>query len=155
AGTERLLIQEPAVEIQRRGNALEHALADGSPRPRDRFLARPRPHDEFPDQGIVVEGNLAALAHAEVHAYAGTRGKATWASGPCLREEARRGIFGVNPELDRGAGGPDVLLTEGERLAFGLPNLLAHQVQAQHHLGHGMLHLQARVHLEEIEAPFA
>ena len=49
------------------------------------------------------------------------------------------------------AGEGDVLLGEAQRRAGGDPDLLAHDVDVGDHLGHRMLDLQARVHLDEIE----
>ena len=47
--------------------------------------------------------------------------------------------------------GSDVLLGDRERLAGGHPHLLADQVEPGHRLGDRVLHLDARVHLEEEE----
>jgi len=41
----------------------------------------------------------------------------------------------------------------GEALASSDPDLPLHQVHAGDHLGHRMLHLYSRVHLEKVEAP--
>ena len=46
-----------------------------------------------------------------------------------------------------------VLLAEAEGVSLGDQDLLAHQIDARHRLGDRVLHLNARVHLEEIEAP--
>ena len=45
----------------------------------------------------------------------------------------------------------DVVLGERQRLARGDPDLLGHEVDARHHLGDGVLDLEAGVHLEEEE----
>ena len=45
----------------------------------------------------------------------------------------------------------DILLAPAQRLAIGDAQHLAHQVHASHGLGDGMLDLDARVHLDEIE----
>src|SRR5207302_7166044 len=42
---------------------------------------------------------------------------------------------------------------EPERLAGGDPQLLADQIDSRDHLGHRMLDLKSRVHLEKVEAP--
>ena len=49
------------------------------------------------------------------------------------------------------AGKGDVFLAVGEVAARGDAQLLLHEVQAGDRLGNGMLHLQARVHFDEIE----
>ena len=47
------------------------------------------------------------------------------------------------------AGQAHVVLRDRQLLAGGDPDLLAHDVDAADHLGHAVLHLHARVHLEE------
>ena len=42
-----------------------------------------------------------------------------------------------------------------ETLASSDGNLALHQINVGDHLGHGMLHLNARVHLDKVEAPVA
>ena len=60
-----------------------------------------------------------------------------------------RGILGVDPALDRVAAQDDVLLANRERLPRRHEHLLADQVEARHELGHGVLDLDAGVHLHE------
>ena len=45
----------------------------------------------------------------------------------------------------------DVLLREGKLLPRGYTNLQVDQIQSRDQFGHWMLHLQARVHFQEIE----
>ena len=47
----------------------------------------------------------------------------------------------------------DVFLAEMQRLVVGYKNLLFHQVHAHHFFRDGMLHLQTRIHFEEVEVP--
>ena len=61
------------------------------------------------------------------------------------------GILGVDPALDRVAASHDVALAERELLARGDADLLLHDVDAGDELGHRMLDLHARVHLDEEE----
>jgi len=66
-------------------------------------------------------------------------------------QEVARRVLGVEPHLDRRSLEADVVLPVAERLAGGDAELVAHQVAAGHHLGDGVLHLEARVHLQEEE----
>ena len=52
-----------------------------------------------------------------------------------------------------GAGERDLVLADRERLAAGDAQLLLDEVDAGDELGHRMLDLDARVHLDEVEAP--
>ena len=66
------------------------------------------------------------------------------------REPARR-VLGVDPEFDRVSRDGHVSLGVAKPLAGSDAQLLAHKIHPGDHLGHGMLDLQPRVHLEEIE----
>ena len=61
------------------------------------------------------------------------------------------GILGVDPAFDRVAAPHDVALPEAQLLAGGDADLLLHDVDAGDHLGHRVLDLDARVHLDEEE----
>ncbi len=47
----------------------------------------------------------------------------------------------------------NVFLRKRQLLARGNSNLQLHQVERSNHLGDGMLHLQARIHLKKIKLP--
>ncbi len=61
------------------------------------------------------------------------------------------GILGIDAAFDRVAADLHVALAVGQLLAGGDQQLLLHQVDAGDQLGHRMLDLDARVHLDEIE----
>ncbi len=67
------------------------------------------------------------------------------------RREAGRGIFGVDARFDRVTAKVYAILRVPERLARGDANLLANQVEAGDHFGHGVLDLDARVHFQKVE----
>jgi hypothetical protein len=67
------------------------------------------------------------------------------------RQETACRIFGVEPQLDRVAVQPQLVLRERQRLATGDAQLPLDEVEAGDHLGHRMLDLQPGVHLHEIE----
>jgi hypothetical protein len=58
-------------------------------------------------------------------------------------------VLGTQPNFDRVAIEADFLLRKRQRLPLRDPQLPLDQVQPRHGLRHRMLHLQARVHLEE------
>ena len=92
-----------------------------------------------------------AGADARVDAHARPRRLAVDAHGAGRRQEAGRGILGVQPRLDRMAARHELLLSQRQRLAGGDAQLLLDEVDAVDQLGHRMLDLQPRVHLEEEE----
>ncbi len=70
------------------------------------------------------------------------------------RHEATPGrVLGVDADLDRVPEAPDVLLAQPERLPGCDPDLPGDEVEAGHQLRDGVLHLEPRVHLEEVELP--
>ena len=121
-------------------------------RARSRSLSQ---HDELGDQRVVDADDLRPHGHAGVDAHAGAGGLAVGADRPGRRQEALARVLGVDPALDRMPGEADVLLRERERLPRGDQHLLAHEIEAGHELGHRVLDLDARVHLEEEVVPVA
>src|SRR5690606_17917889 len=71
------------------------------------------------------------------------------------REEAVGGVLARDAALDRPAARRDLLLPEGEPLPCRYAQLPLHQVDPGHELGDRVLHLQAGVHLEEVELSIA
>ena len=122
------------------------------------FLARSGVRDELGEHGIIVERNFAPLVDAgiDAHSYSPS---AALGRRPVMHQAPNRGqeiaqrILGVDPRLHRPPGELDVTLLELELFAGGDADHLLDQVDAGDELGDGMLDLQARIHLEEIEAP--
>src|SRR5215217_7739306 len=67
------------------------------------------------------------------------------------RHEIPRRILGVYARLNGVAAWPDPLLRDREGQLGGDAHHLAHEIDPGHFLGHRMLNLQARVHLQKIE----
>src|SRR5439155_7300163 len=68
------------------------------------------------------------------------------------RQEVAVRVLRVDAVLDGPAVDADVLLLEFQLLARGDADHLLDEVEARDLLGYGMLDLQPRVHLEEVEA---
>ncbi len=119
-------------------------------------------HDELGDHRVVEHRDLAAVVHAGVHAHAvqvlgvgrehrlPRRLERHQAAG--RRQEVAERVFGVDAALDGPAVALHVRLRQRQLLAGGDADHQLDQVQAGDALGHRMLHLQARVHLQEVEA---
>src|SRR3546814_2558735 len=73
-----------------------------------------------------------------------------WSSDVCSSDLI--GVFCIDAVLDRPAGETHIILGECELFAGGDPDHLLDQVEVGHHLGDGMLDLEPRVHLQEVEA---
>ena len=128
--------------------ALEHAG-----QARRRFVARRRVDDDLRQQGIELRGHLAAWFDARVQARGRVGGRLPDDELSGRGQEVARRVLRVKPDLDGVARAPDVVLLPAEALALRDADLLAHEVEPREGLGHGMLDLQSRVHLEEVEAP--
>src|SRR5512140_1411075 len=120
--------------------------------PRARLLAGRRPRGELRDQRVVVLGDDPAAVHAGVVADARAGRDAQVGDLPGRGQEALRRILRVDARLD-GVAAPDDLLLPRDAAAARDVDLHADEVEAGDRLGHRVLDLQPRVHLEEVEAP--
>ena len=137
------------MEAEQRRDAADLELLERAQHAPARVLAVGAVDDELRDHRVVERRDLAALDDPAVHAHAWAGRLAVVRDPPGRGQEPARDVLGVDPALERVAGEPHVLLAERERLARGDQDLLAHEVDPGHELRHGVLDLDARVHLEE------
>jgi hypothetical protein len=124
-----------------------------------RLGPRVREGDQLGDHRVVERAHRVARDDARVHAHAGLlvvsvlQRRAQVGQAAAGRQEVVLGVLRVDAGLHSTATGvrDDVLLLQAEGLARGDAQLQLDQVQAGDHLGHGVLHLQAGVHLAEVE----
>lgn len=131
---------------------LEDELVEGAAHAADCLVPRFAPHDEFCHEGVVVGALRPRVLRTcprvrrnprEVDAFeTSRRGK-----------KSALGIFGVDPAFDGPTSEHDVFLTDPQGFAGGEADRLADDVDPCNPLGHRMLYLQARVHLDEEELP--
>ena len=131
--------------------AFEAVFAEGAPGPADGLIAGEGPDDELADHRVVERGDLISLVDRRVHPDAGAagdfeRGDLTWRG-----HEVLVGVLGVDAKLHRVPDHRHVFLLQAQRFSGSDPDLLLHQVHAGEHLRHGVLYLDARVHLYEVE----
>ena len=105
--------------------------------------------DQLGDHRIVERRNFAARLQRVLDAQSVRHLPQRHPAG--LRHEIVRRILRAQPHLDGVAGERDVLLLQPERLAAGDAQLQFDQIEPGDRLGDGMLDLQPRVHLHEIE----
>ena len=113
-------------------------------------------HDQLGEQRVVVGGDLVAHARGGVDAHARPVGQIEHgeAAGGGAAGAVRRHRLGIDAKLHRAAAGG---VGRRQRLvlqpaAQRQPELEGDQIEARHRLGHRVLDLQARVHLQEMEA---
>ena len=118
------------------------------------------PTRDLDQQRVVVGGDLGpGEAVAGVEPDPGAAGGAVGLDGAEVGGEAVLRVLGGDAALDGEAAhldvglGGDADLRVGEPVPLGHQDLRLHQVPPGDHLGDGVLHLDARVHLDEVVAP--
>jgi len=120
-----------------------------------RFAARLAIADELADHGVVVGRNLVALEHTRIDAHARPGGQLDGGDNASGGQVAVVGVFSIDATLNGPAVDDHVLLAQAQPPAAGDAQLLLNDVDARHQLRHRMLHLDASVHLQEVEVPVA
>src|SRR5437867_5663028 len=148
---ERRVVQYFQMERYGGLDAFQHGLPEGPSHPVDRLRSVGAAHDDLGQQRVVERWHRVRRHEVTVDTDAeASRGHP---GGDAAR--ARRkglGILRVDAALHRVPVEPHRVLPVAEGIAVGDPDLLAHEVDAGDGLGHRMLDLDARVHLDEVEA---
>ncbi len=110
-------------------------------------------HDQFREQRVVVRRDRVAGVDVGIDPHAGTARRVVHGDRPRARLKVAGWVFGVHAALDGVPAQPVPVHHERQRLARGDANLLLHQVEIGAHLGDRVLHLDAGVHLHEVEGP--
>ena len=117
----------------------------------DGILAGGCPYDELTYHGVVVDGDFIAVVHVAVNADTDSVRFRQLLDDTGRRHEVVFRIFGTDAALYSMTALEQVLLLEVQHLVVGNTDLLFHQVYAYHLFRDGVLHLQARIHFEEVE----
>src|SRR6185312_4168403 len=152
AGVETAVREDALLQRQVGLDAFEHHLGERDAHARDRGVAVAAVHDELADHRIVVRRNAIAVVDVRVDAHAGAAGAFEALDRAGTGHERIR-ILGVDAAFDGVAVDLDVGLLDRQLLAAGDQQLLAHEIHTGDEFGHRMLDLDARVHLDEVEAP--
>ena len=102
-------------------------------------------------QRVIVRRNRGARRNVRIHPDTRTGRPSRFGDEPRAWTEVAGGILGVHAALDRAAAPLDIGLVQAKTVAAGDRDLLGDQVHAGDDLGHRMLDLDPRVHLEEIK----
>ena len=150
AGDEGGIVQKPLVQWDVGLDAFDHDFRQGCGHARQGQFAGFGVGDQLGDQRIVMGRNVVAVVHMGLHADPRPPWLVEVADPPRRGHEGVR-VLGVYPTLKGMAVEANVLLLVAEGVAMGDAQLLFYDVHAGHHLGGGMLHLYAGVHLYEIK----
>src|SRR5713226_5779609 len=142
---------EGAEQRQRGLDAIDHELVDRPPQPHQAFATRLAMHDELAEQRIVIRRDHIALIGSRIDPHAHAAGRMV------MHDLARGGaerhwILSIDAAFDRVTVELHVALCNRQLIAVGDADLLQNEIDVGDHLGHGMLNLNAGVHLDEIEA---
>ena len=151
ARREPRVAQQAAQEIQIGGHAADVVTVERIHQPRRGLGAILAVGDQLGDHGVVVHRNLAALVGARIDANARAGRFLIIGEAADRGQKAAPRVLGIHARLDGPAGQRHVFLAQRQGLAGGDADHLLDQIDAGHQLGHRMLHLQAGVHLQEVE----
>ena len=140
--------EQRLVEADQRGRPPHNELVQRAQHAEPRAVAIAVPDDQLGDQRVVEVRDHRPGDDPGVDADARPGRLAIFLDGAGVGRTARR-VLRVDPALDRVAGEAHVRLCDTERLTRCDADLLPDEVDAGDHLGHGVLDLDARVHLEE------
>ena len=138
------------MELAARLDAVDRQLEQRPVHPRHGVLTGRRPDDEFGEHRIVEQPDLAPRLDARVPAHARPTRDMEVADATRRRQESVGRILARDPALDRPPARRDILV-ERQSLTGGDAELPLHEVDAGDEFGDRMLHLDARIHLQEVK----
>ena len=141
-----------AMEIEVGGDAVEARVGERTPHELERGAAIGRAGDDLAEQRIVDTAGPAlpdSMCVSTRRPCAGRPVHVADAAG--AGEEVARRILGIDAAFDGAAIEANGVLVQPQACARGDRDLLGHEIDAGDGLGHRVLDLDARVHLEEVE----
>src|SRR5262245_48360785 len=132
-------------------DTLEDARVEGIRHPGDGFLTGRSRRHQLGQQRIVVYRNLYPLRDSALEANAGAGRKHETRHAPRRRQEPLGRVLRVDPALDAPAVLLNLVLPPRKRRARRDGELGLHDVSPRDLLRDRVLHLQSRIHLEEVE----
>ena len=154
AGGERATRRDALEELDVGGRPGDFDLRKGVTQACQRLAAILAVHDQLGDHRVVPRRDFCSGLDAGIHAHYrsfGRKGKMNQFAGG--GQEVALGVFGIEARFDGMAGNGQLFLFQWYFLSKGNSQLPFHQVEPGDHLRHRVLHLQARVHFHEVEAP--
>ena len=144
-------------ELQIGGHTPDAELAQGAVHAADGDVGLGGPRGDLHQQRVVVRRDHGIGIHrAAVESYAEAGRAAVGGDAAVVGGEAVLGVFGGHPALQGVAGEAQVVLFRQALVAnartFADADLRGHQIDAGDHLGDGVLDLDARIDLDEVEA---
>ena len=142
------LVHHVAVEGQHGAHAGDVEFAQRLARAGEGYLARGAPHDELGNERVIVRRDNGSRADSRIDADAGASGRLEGDDGAGAGGKTVEDVFGIDAELKGVAGGIRIL-RDRQGLACGDAELLGDDIGAGHHLGYGVLDLDAGIDLQK------
>src|SRR5262249_5327412 len=143
---------DPAQERNRSPNALDHRAIECVGQALDRLPPSIPVGDQLEEQRIVMDRYGAPRFDPRFDPDPLARRKLEPLQGAGRWQEALRWVLSIHAALDRRPALDDLALRPWQGLARRRAKLSDDEIESGHLLGHGMLDLQASIHLEEIES---
>src|SRR5688572_18770961 len=150
AGLERRVVEDLLVQRNVGLDALDDHFRQRVLHARDRGVAILAVRDQLADERVVERRHGVAAVQVAVDADARTARRVEQLYRSRRGNEALR-VLGVDAALDRVPADDDVVLRPLQALAAGYAQLRLYDVDSGDLLGHRVLDLDARVHLDEVE----
>jgi hypothetical protein len=141
---------ETLVQRDRRVDPADHIFLERAPQSHQAFVAALAVDDQLGDEAVVVGRHLIAVVQRAIDANAEPTGRMI-TGDPAGRGPESVGVLGIDAALDRVTAQVDVRLAIAKRNAGRNAQLLADDIDAADHFADRVLHLQARIHLDEEE----
>lgn len=139
--------------LQRDGglDAFDNEFTEGAAHAPDGDVAGGSGDDQLGDHGVIVGRDFIARVHVGIDAYATATGGVPQVDLARAGGEVAGRVLGVDAALNGVAAGDGVDDVLAQRQAGGDADLLFDEVAAIDFFGDGVLHLDAGIHLHEVE----
>src|SRR5208282_5975339 len=136
----------------RSGDALNDEHFESPAHAADGFVAVFAVHHKLGNEGIIIGGNHRLGVGCRVNPHAGATGFVEDRYLPRGGGKSLR-VFSADAAFDGVSAQPNRLALERHVPARRNQDLMLYQIQPRHHFSYRMLHLNARVHFQEVEVP--
>src|SRR6267142_340711 len=147
------IVKNLAMKRNRALNAFKNEHFEGTIHAANGLVARGPVNDELGYQRIVMRRNDVLGVGSRIDAHAGTARGIPGRDLPRRRFVCNR-ILGIDAAFERMAPELNILLAVRQTVAGSDKDLIADKIDPGHEFGHGVLDLNPRIHLHEVELLF-
>ena len=145
------LFENPPEQPGVGSNARNRIFIKGAAQSRNGLFPAVAPGNELAHQGVIIVGNRPAFVHAFIHADSRAAGSVPRQNLSRRREEVVLRILGVKPDFHCMTAWSDGFPSKWQAMPCCNRDLQFDEIQACDLLRNRMLHLQTRIHFQEIK----